>query len=255
MLSVESTRIAAVLIVVATFSAVAMAVVAHWRRYHYKFPQYFVYLFGILMTRLLWRASVEGCLPVAAGEAAILISNHRSPFDPAFIQLATNRVVHWMVAREYCTHPTFGWFLRTLEVIPVNRGGIDTAATKLAIRYCRGGELIGMLPEGRINVSNKLLMPGRPGAALIALKARVPVIPCYISGPPVGRTIFQTLFVPARTHLVIGEKMDLSDYYGKEKDREVLRELTRLFLRKIAELAGQPDFEPELAGRRWRPED
>ena len=42
------------------------------------------------------------------------------------------------------------------------------------------GELVGMFPEGRINTTDQLLLPGRSGAALIALKARAPVVPCYI---------------------------------------------------------------------------
>jgi hypothetical protein len=35
----------------------------------------------------------------------------------------------------------------------------------------------------------------------------------------------------------------------------VLEELTRRFMREIAVLAGQPHYEPELAGRFYRPGD
>ena len=73
--------------------------------------------------------------------------------------------------REYVMSPAFAWVLRTIEVIPVNRGGIDTAATKQAIRYASQGDLVGMFPEGRINEGGQFLLPGRPGAAMIALKA------------------------------------------------------------------------------------
>ena len=57
--------------------------------------------------------------------------------------------------------------------------------------------------------------------------------------------------MPARVQLVIGEPIDLSPYYDRAKDRQVLGDLTRMFLQRIAELAGEPDFEPQLAGRRW----
>ena len=70
-----------------------------------------------------------------------------------------------MVAKEYCEHPLFGWAFRILGSIPVNRSGVDTAATKLAVRYAKQGDLVGMFPEGRINISKSVLMPGRPGAA------------------------------------------------------------------------------------------
>jgi 1-acyl-sn-glycerol-3-phosphate acyltransferase len=203
----------------------------------------------------LWRAEVEGSLRVPPDQGAIIICNHRSPFDPAFIQLATRRIVHWMVAREYVSSALTGWFLRIPRVIPVGRGGIDTAATKQAIRLAQNGGLVGLLPEGRINTTEKLLLPGRPGAALVALKSRVPIIPCYVSGSPMGKTILGSLFIPAKVRLVIGRPLDISQYYGQEKNREVLEELTRLFLKEIARLAGVEDYQPDLAGRKWLPEE
>ena len=228
-----------------------------WRRSYpyFTWPQQIIYGFGRFMARVRWRAEIPGSLPVPEGQGAIIVCNHRGPFDPAFIQLATNRVVHWMVAREYCEHWSIAWFFRTLQAIPVGRGGVDTAATKAAIRYAQAGDLVGLLPEGRINTTDQLLLPGRPGAALIALKVQVPVIPCYITGSPLGKTIFRTLFKRGRAKLVIGKPLDLSPYYGREREKEVLAELTLWFLREIAKLAGEEDYQPSLAGRRWMPQE
>ena len=74
-----------------------------------------------------------------------------------------------------------------------------------------------------------------------------------MSGSPNPGTSLGPLVTPAKVQLVIGEPIDLSPYYGREDDREVLVELTKQFLREIARLAGQPDFEPQLAGRFYRP--
>ena len=60
--------------------------------------------------------------------------------------------------------------------------------------------------------------------------------------------------MPARVRLEIGEPIDLSPYFGREGEREVLDELTLRFLRAIAELAGQPDYQPQLAGRFYNPD-
>ena len=225
------------------------------RSSRYTTAQYFFYLYGRVMTRILYRAEIRGRLELAPGQGAVIVCNHRSPFDPAFIQLATDRVVHWMVAREYCSHPLYAWFFRIPEAIPVGRGGIDTAATKMAIRYARRADLVGMFPEGRLNGTDKLLLPGRPGAVLVALKAETPIVPCYITGSPRGETMLGSMFVPAHGKLTIGAPIDISAYYGREKEREVLETLTRQVLREIASLAGDPDFTPELAGRRWLPEE
>jgi 1-acyl-sn-glycerol-3-phosphate acyltransferase len=208
-----------------------------------------------LLTRLLWRTRVLGGLDLKPGQGAVIVCNHRSSIDPTFIALGIPRLMHWMVAKEYCVHPAFRWFLTTCEVIPTNRAGIDTAATKMAIRYAREGGLVGIFPEGRINETDGLLLPGRPGAALIALKARVPVVPCYISGSPYNGTPWGALLMPAKVTLRIGRPMDISDFFGRENERQVLEELTQRFMSAIAELAGRPDFQPLIAGRFYRPEE
>jgi 1-acyl-sn-glycerol-3-phosphate acyltransferase len=208
-------------------------------------------LYGInqLVARTLWRARLSGPLPLAPGQGAVIVCNHRSSLDPSFIALTGMHAVHWMVAKEYCVNPVFAWILRLCEVIPTRRGGVDTAATKMAIRYAQQGGLVGIFPEGRINTTSRLLLPGRLGAAMIALKARVPVVPCYVQGSPYNGTALGCLLMPATVRVKIGPPIDLSPYYGREGDREVLEELTKQFLRAIATLAGQSDFEPELAGR------
>jgi len=135
----------------------------------------------------------------------------------------------------------------------VGRGGVDTAATKLAIRLAQEGGLVGMFPEGRINDTNDLLLPGRPGAALVALKARVPIIPVFITGSPYDGSPMGPLKMRAKVRVKIGEPMDLTAYYGREKEEGVTQEITKQLLREMAKLAGHPEFEPQLAGRRWKP--
>ena len=96
-------------------------------------------------------AGLSGPLPIPMDQGAIIVSNHRAGVDPLFIAMTTPRPVHWMVAREYCELWTVGWGFRILQAIPTNRAGIDTASTRMAIRLAQQGELVGVLPEGRIN--------------------------------------------------------------------------------------------------------
>jgi 1-acyl-sn-glycerol-3-phosphate acyltransferase len=202
-----------------------------------------------MIARILWRASIHGRLPVARGQGAVVVCNHRCSLDPAFIALTVDRMVYWMVAREYVSHPLISWFFRIWRVIPVGRGGVDTAATKAAIRLAQQGELVGIFPEGGINDTSRLLLPGRSGAVLIALKARVPIIPCFVEGSVYDGTVWGCLFTPAKVRFVVGRPIDLSAYYDRYREREVLQELTRRILREIAALAGQPEYPVELAGQ------
>ena len=231
------------------------AIARRHRRSNHTLPQFLLYAYGRLTARVYWRADVRGRLSLAANQGAVIVCNHRSPFDPAFIQLTTDRVVHWMVAREYCQNPLISWFFSIPECIPVGRGGIDTAATKMAIRYAESGGLVGMFPEGRINTTDEVLLPGRPGAAMVALKARVPVVPCFVRDTPLAPSLYTTIFVPAKAKLIVGEPIDISAYYGRDKERSVLEELTLRFLTEIAKLAGRREFRPQLAGKKWLPEE
>jgi 1-acyl-sn-glycerol-3-phosphate acyltransferase len=208
-----------------------------------------------VFNRFRWHTRVDRPMAIGPEKGAIIIANHRSGFDPMFLQLAAPRMIHWMVAKEYCVDHWLAWFFRLMGAIPAGRGGIDTAAVKQAIRLAASGKLVGMMPEGRINESADLLLPGRPGAALVALRARVPVIPCYISGAPYNGKTIGPMFMSARVKVTVGDSIDLSEFYDREREPGVTEELTKRFLKEIARLAGVDDFEPQVAGRHWKPDE
>lgn len=212
-----------------------------------------LWLLALLLAKLRWRVRWEGELPLADGQGAVLVCNHRSSVDPFFVQTATRRKTHWLVAREYCEHPAFGWFLRACEVIPVGRGGVDTAATKAALRIAKEGGIVGMFPEGRINMTRELLLPARPGAALVAIKAGVPLVPVYISGSPYDRFPWSPFLLTARVTVKFGKPMAIQSKTIGENDAGDAKELLLACLREVARLAGHPEFTPELAGRSWKP--
>lgn len=237
--------------------ALVLAVVAWaangFRRSPYTFAQTLLYLPAMVLVKIQWRASLPPGLPLRPDEGAVIVSNHRSSVDPFFVQVIAQRDVHWMVAKEYCDSKAFGWFLRLVEVIPTNRGGIDTAATKLAIRHVQNGKVIGMFPEGRINMTEELLLPVRPGAAMIALRAGVPIVPCYIEGSPYGGTAWSPFLMMTRAKVTFGAPIDVSFYADRADDREAQAELTLMVMKEVARLAGHDDYVPQLAGKRWKP--
>jgi 1-acyl-sn-glycerol-3-phosphate acyltransferase len=253
MLPPAETKMLAVGVLVVMGVVLTLVIVRALRHSPYRPAQSIVLAWARITTRILWRARVSGPLPIPPGQGAVIVSNHRCPFDPAFMTLAVDRIMHWMVAKEYCEHPLMGLVLRVFEPIPTSRGGVDTAATKLTIRYAQQGEIVGLFPEGRLNTTGQLMLPGRPGVAMIALRARVPVIPCYIEGSPYDGTSLGCLLMPAKVRLVVGRPIDLSPYYDRDNDREVIEDLTARFMREIAALAGRPDYEPVVAGHRQKP--
>ncbi len=225
-----------------------------FRRSPYTIPQTVLYAGCVLLTRVLWRTTAPPELPLPANQGAVIVCNHRSSIDPFFVQLIASTPVHWLVTRNAYESVSFGWFLKTVETIPVRRGGIDTLATKMAIRMATEGGIVGLFPEGRINLTDDFMLKVRPGAIKIALKARVNVLPCYLEGAPYGGTEASPLLMPARVTLHIGPQIDLSDFFGREREANVLKYLTEFCVGEIARLAGVA-FKPEIAGRNWLPAD
>lgn len=232
------------------------------------------YLFG----RLAWRVRFTNTPPSAMSGGAILVANHRSSVDPFFVQLSAGRRVHWMVAREYCENMVSGPLLKALQVIPTNRSGMDTKATRLAIRMARDGKLVGMFPEGRLNHTHDPLVSIRPGAALVAIRAGVPLIPLYIEGSPYRREVWSPLIMSAQVTITFGEPIDpiahlaqnarstegttnaeesesldsVSETPSTNGPRVELVEAERLMMqwgKQVLAMAGHPDFVLEVAGR------
>jgi 1-acyl-sn-glycerol-3-phosphate acyltransferase len=230
---------------------------AIWRMARSQYSPVQCLMFGaaMLIVRLLWRAELPPPSALPRRQGAVIIGNHRSSIDPFFVQMCADRPTHWMVAKEYCTLPIVSWFLRRCEVIPTNRAGVDTAATKAAIRFASNGEIVGMFPEGRLNKTDQFMLPCRAGAILVALRAKVPVIPCYIEGSPRGESVATPFWTPARVRLRLGAPIDLSEYYDRDVDTATAQQLLIRCVKEIARLAGEPDFEPRLAGRRWNHRD
>jgi 1-acyl-sn-glycerol-3-phosphate acyltransferase len=249
MLSSGNRDILAICVVSTVVGSLLGWIVVVMRRSPFTPIQSFLYAVNYMVARVLWRAKICNPFPVPPDRGAVVVCNHRCPLDPSLIMLTVARAIHWMVAREYCEQPGLRWLLRTCEVIPVRRGSIDREALRTAIRLVRNGALVGIFPEGRINTTEQLLLPGHPGAAMIALKGGVPIVPCYVHGAPYDGTTLGCLLMPASIQLTIGQPIDLSAYFDRAKDREALADVTRQMLTEIARLAGQPDFKPQLAGR------
>jgi len=159
------------------------------------------------VARILWRVEVIGGVHLAEAYpgGAVVVANHRCSLDPFFVQLAAGRRVHWMVAGEYFRNPIFGPVLRTFQAIPTNRSGSDNSAMKTAIRLASEGRFVGMFPEGRINRTPKPLLSIRPGAAMIASRAGVQLLPCWIDGAPSGWAVWSGLFMASHVKIFVGK--------------------------------------------------
>jgi 1-acyl-sn-glycerol-3-phosphate acyltransferase len=166
--------------------------------------------------------SVNGRLGVPPVGPAIVICNHTSGLDPLLIQSCSNRLIVWMMAREYYEIQALGWVFRTIEAIPVQRNGRDLAAMRSALRALEQGRILGIFPEGKIERTRDLL-PFQTGVALLAAKAKVPIYPAFLDGNQRGKEMTETFFHPISASLRFGKPVQLD--YGNV-DRATLESNT-----------------------------
>jgi 1-acyl-sn-glycerol-3-phosphate acyltransferase len=136
-------------------------------------------LFGIFFR-------VERCgrehVPRAGG--VLVVSNHISWFDPPLLNIALPRIPHWLAMVELFKGRFLRWFFTHGGLIPIDRDRPGSASLKEAIRRLREGNVLVLFPEGGIHREPNTVLGGNPdikeGAALIALKAGVPIVPAII---------------------------------------------------------------------------
>lgn len=205
-----------------------------------------LYFIERIYVAFMFRWQANGRCPYPESSGAIILSNHRSPLDPMLAWMNSHlrpeeparsiRVIGYLMAREYYEQPGLtGWIGRAMQSIPVDRDGRDMGPTREAIRRLERGDLIGIFPEGGINMGEGL-RAANPGIAFLALKAGVPVIPVYIHGAPQSESMIEPFCTPTRVRVCYGTPIDLSPWQGQRKSQELLQALTDALMCKLADL-------------------
>ncbi|AMV39597.1 lysophospholipid acyltransferase family protein [Planctomyces sp. SH-PL62] len=189
-------------------------------------------------TRSLHRLRSNGWAPLPERGAAILIANHTCCIDHLLLQSRCRRVLGFMIAKEMYDLPIVHSFCLLTECIPVNRDGRDIQATRAALRTLAEGKVLPIFPEGRITPeSGRRLGPMRAGAAFIAVRSGVPVVPAFISGTPATIDIGPALWSPSRSRVMFGEPLDLSDFHPSQAaDKDVLARVCERFDQALRDL-------------------
>lgn len=205
-----------------------------WTWPHYRFVQF-------SLPRLLrclggWRVVGHDNVPERGG--AVIASNHLSFLDPPVVGSALRRRTYYFAKAELFV-PVFGWIIRKCYALPVERGGADTTAAKEAIKLLGGGELLTLFPEGTRSRDGKL-QELSTGAALLASRGGVPLIPCAVRGTnevlPVGAKFFRR----GRVVVSFGPPVD-SLQFGEKPGKEDLTIITQQLRSGILELQAEQE--------------
>ncbi len=139
----------------------------------YYVGKFFVWLF----VHVRFGLKVIGKENVPKEGGVLVVSNHRSSFDPPVIGLAFPRVMSFMAKKELFKQAFLKWLFRQLQAFPVDRSGNASSAIKESIRRLRGGAAVLIFAQGTRNEGDAKALDG---AAFIAQRAQIAVLPTAI---------------------------------------------------------------------------
>jgi len=118
-------------------------------------------------------------VPLEGG--VVLALNHFSWVDPPVFGAACPRPVYYMAKAEAHGIPGLGQLMRSFGAFSVRRGESDREAVRRMREVVGEGKVLGLFAEGTRQLSG---VPGevKPGASMVALQERVPVVPAAVHG-------------------------------------------------------------------------
>jgi 1-acyl-sn-glycerol-3-phosphate acyltransferase len=163
----------------------------------------------------------------------ILATNHISAFDTPVLLVVCPHTIRAFAAAKHRRNPFYAPILAMGGSIWVRRGEVDRKALREALAALRRGDVLGMAPEGTRARQVYALQHGKSGAAYLATRADVSIVPVGLTGTERIKDNFPRLKRSA-VRVVIGEPFRLPES-GRVRGPQ-LDEYTDLIMRRIAQL-------------------
>jgi 1-acyl-sn-glycerol-3-phosphate acyltransferase len=175
--------------------------------------------------RVWTRLTVEGREHVPRTGAFVLAPVHRSNMDTPISACVTRRRLRFMGKDTLWKHRLPAWFLSSLGGFPVTRGTADREALRRCIAVLEAGEPLVLFPEGE-RKSGPVVQPLFDGAAYVALRAGVPIVPVGIGGServmPKGARFIR----PHKVHAIVAPPITMPATRAGRVPRSAVHEVT-----------------------------
>ncbi len=159
--------------------------------------------------------------------AVIVAANHRSFLDPFVIGCCVRRPVYFVAKRELFEKRLKAWILNALGAFPLRRDESDGETLETARAVLRRGDVVVIFPEGT-RQSGPALQPLFEGAAYVAARTQVPIVPVGIGGSEKALPKGKKLPRPVKIHILVGEPLAPAPIAegARHPSRRAVKELT-----------------------------
>jgi 1-acyl-sn-glycerol-3-phosphate acyltransferase len=193
------------------------------------------------------RTKVIGRHNIPHNGAYLLAPIHRSNIDTPLAAAVTSRRLRFMGKDSIWKVKPVGWIISALGAFPVTRGTADREALKRCVAVLESGEPLVLFPEGT-RQSGPVVQPLFDGAAYVAVKAGVPIVPVGIGGSERVMPKGSKMIYPRKCVVIVGEPIYAPRDDSGKIPRSAVKEVTdrlatdlqRLF-DEAQQLAGSPN--------------
>jgi len=198
---------------------------------------HWIYYVACFLTRVIlflftrWR--VLGREHIPAEGPLLVAANHMSLTDPPIVGVSIKRPAMSLAKEELFRSRIQRYIFHNFGAFPIRRGGMNRNLLRFAERWFGEGMALIVFPEGRRSMEGQLV-DAFSGAALIAVRNGVPILPVGIHGTEKITGLTWWLRRP-RVTVNIGRPFNLPSVNGKVT-REQLAEFTHSIMGRIAEL-------------------
>ena len=202
-----------------------------WARRTFRF---FIRLIAKFLTWLLLRVEIRGMENFPRRGPALIVTNHLGDADSVVLLSSLPNIAADALGKiELYDLPVIGKIMDFYGIIWLHRGQPDKRAIRAALDGLAKGRIIAIAPEGRESLTGGL-EEGTDGAAFLANKANVPIIPIALTSTENANVYGQLRrWRRARVTVTVGEMFRLA---GQAKGPGKLREGTHQIMMALANL-------------------
>jgi len=190
---------------------------------------------AFIIFKVFFGIKIQGRENIPSAGGAILAPNHLSYLDSIVIGLVTPRKINFVAKEELFKSFPFSLLISNLGAFPLKRKGFDRSSFKRALHILKEGKLLVIFPEGRRRERRGKIDSLQKGAARIALKAGVPLVPIAIQGTDKALPKKRKIARIAKISVIIGKSLPTKKlFYTKDNIDKIHNRL----IKSINELLG-----------------
>lgn len=195
-------------------------------------------LYGVYFRLGGWKIHGRDNVPMSG--PVIIAPNHKSLLDPPLVGSSMPRLMTTMgkielFEKKHLGLKILGKVIQHMGTFPVRRGTPDRRAIKRALKVLKGGGALAIFPEGTRTRTGEL-GPSEMGIALIAHKAKAPVVPAYLKGTEGCFSYTQPRARLVQCEIFYGKPITFDEEYARKGDRATLEGIARRIMEGIDEL-------------------